>query len=133
MEKERKSGIKKQLLMLAGHLSVGLALLGIALPLLPTTPFLLLAMSCYIRSSEKFYHRLIHNRLFGKYIKNYQDGKGVPFRLKVLSISLLWTSILVTVFTLEAHFVLKAVLIFMAVAVSIHIMLIKPKKKSDHS
>lgn len=125
----KRSGFQRQLLMLAGHISVGLALLGVALPLLPTTPFLLLAMSCYMKSSEKFYHRLIHNRLFGKYIKNYQDGKGVPFRLKVLSISLLWTSILVTVFTLEAHLILKAVLIFIAVAVSIHIMLIKPKKK----
>ena len=67
---------KKWTLILVGSLSIGLAFLGIFLPLLPTTPFLLLAAACYLRSSDRFYHWLIYHKWFGNYIRNYREGRG---------------------------------------------------------
>ena len=81
-------------LIITGTFFVGLGILGIFLPLLPTTPFLLLAAACYARSSKRFYNWLLNNKWFGNYIKNYRDGKGVPLKVMVLSISLLWITII---------------------------------------
>ena len=75
------------LLISAGTVSVLLGILGIILPLLPTTPFLLLAAASYAKSSEKFYNWLINNRFFGNYIRNYREGKGIPLRVKISAIS----------------------------------------------
>ncbi|MFH0931814.1 MAG: YbaN family protein, partial [Candidatus Zixiibacteriota bacterium] len=75
-------------LIITGTFFVGLGVLGIFLPLLPTTPFLLLAAACYARSSKRFYNWLLNNRWFGSYIKDYKEGKGVPSKVKAISISL---------------------------------------------
>jgi len=63
------------------------------LPVLPTTPFLLLAAACYVRSSERFYAWLITNQWLGEYIKNYQEGRGMPRRTKIVVITMLWLTI----------------------------------------
>ena len=62
-------------------------------PVLPTTPFLLLAAICYARSSERFYHWLLNNRWFGEYLKNYREGRGIPLREKTLTVLALWLTI----------------------------------------
>jgi len=119
----------KGLLTIAGTFSVGLGILGIFLPLLPTTPFFLLAAACYGRSSEKFYHWLLNNKWFGKYIKNYQEGKGIPIKVKILSISLLWLTILFsTIFILDNLYV-RIILILIAAGVTIHIISIRFGKR----
>jgi uncharacterized membrane protein YbaN (DUF454 family) len=87
------SRLKRVLLIVAGTLFVGLGLLGAVLPILPTTPFLLLAAACYVRSSRRLYHRLLSNRLFGEYLRRFRDGEGVPLPTKVWAISLLWLSL----------------------------------------
>ncbi len=71
------SQVKKWTLIVAGTICVCLGVAGIFLPLLPTTPFLLLAAVCYAGSSPRFYHWLMNNRWFGRYIKNYREGKGL--------------------------------------------------------
>jgi len=76
-------------LIAVGNISVVLALLGIFLPLLPTTPFLLLAAACFARSSEKFYTRLLTNPLFGKYIRDWVEHRRVPVRTKIVAITLI--------------------------------------------
>ncbi len=110
------------LLIAAGTFSVFLGLLGIILPLLPTTPFLLLAAASYAKSSEKFYHWLINNRFFGSYIKNYRDGKGIPLRVKITAISFLWTTILITAVFFIPVIAVKILLIVIAVGVTVHIV-----------
>ena len=70
--------LTRVLLIAGGNLCVALAVLGLFLPVLPTTPFLLLAAVCYARSSERFYHWLVTNRWFGAYIRNYREGRGIP-------------------------------------------------------
>ena len=110
------------LLIAAGTVSILLGILGIILPLLPTTPFLLLAAASYARSSVKFYNWLINNRFFGSYIKNYRDGKGIPLKVKVTAISFLWITILATSFFFIPVFAVKILLIVIAVAVTVHIV-----------
>jgi uncharacterized protein len=112
----------KWLLIAAGTVSVFLGLLGIVLPLLPTTPFLLLGAACYARSSGKIYEWLIGNRLFGTYIKNYRDGNGVPVKIKISAISFLWTTILITTIFFIPVIIVKILLLVIASAVTIHIV-----------
>jgi len=114
--------LSKGVLIIAGTLFVGLGILGIFLPLLPTTPFLLLAAACYARSSERFYNWLLNNRWFGLYIKNYLEGKGVPLRVKVLSICFLWITIGYSVVFVVDTFLVRIILILIAVGVTIHIL-----------
>lgn len=84
-----------------GWLSVGLGVLGIFLPLLPTTPFMLLAAGCFARSSERFYCWITSHHRYGPMIADYLAGKGLPMRAKYLAISLLWLSILLGVFWVD--------------------------------
>lgn len=105
-----------------------LGLLGIFLPILPTTPFLLLASACYFRSSEKFYRLLLDNRLFGGYIRSYIEGRGIPVKTKIFVIILLWLSILFSVNFVVSIVWLKILLLIVAIGVTIHLVLIKPHK-----
>ncbi|WBX81607.1 YbaN family protein [Virgibacillus salarius] len=83
----------KLLLTICGTFSLGLGVLGIVVPILPTTPFLLLSAACYAKGSLKLYHWLLANRLFGPYIQNYRSGKGIPLKVKIVSILFLWLSL----------------------------------------
>ncbi|MCT1901458.1 YbaN family protein [Oceanobacillus sojae] len=90
--------MKKALLISCGSLSLGLGIIGIILPLLPTTPFLLLSAACYAKSSEKLYNWLLENKYFGSYIKNYRAGKGIPLKVKITAVSVLWLSLSFTIY-----------------------------------
>ncbi len=117
-----RSKPSKVLLIGLGFLFTGLGMLGIVLPLLPTTPFLLLAAACFARSSMRFYNWLLNNKLFGKYITSYLDGKGVPLSTKILSITILWISIVISAIFFVEIFWIKILLILIALAVSVHII-----------
>ncbi|GAK58924.1 hypothetical protein U27_05899 [Candidatus Vecturithrix granuli] len=113
---------KKWILIFVGSLSVGLAFAGIFLPLLPTTPFLLLAAACYIRSSDRFYHWLIYHKWFGSYIRNYREGRGIPLITKITAIMLLWLTIGYSVLFAVSALFLKFILIGIALGVTIHLL-----------
>ena len=116
-------------LILAGTFFLGLGIIGIFLPILPTTPFLLLAAACYARSSKRFYSWLLNNKWFGNYIKNYREGKGVPLKVKILSISFLWITIVFSAFFVVTILFVRIILILIAVAVTIHILSIRTLKR----
>jgi uncharacterized membrane protein YbaN (DUF454 family) len=128
-DKKPRKKIVKALYFTGGTISLILGIIGIVLPILPTTPFLLLAAACYARSSEKFYNWLLNNRILGYYIRNYREGKGMPKKIKIFTISLLWITILLTSFIFVRIVWIRYVLIIIAIAVTIHIILIRPKKK----
>lgn len=118
------------LLKIAGTVFVIIGGMGVVLPLLPTTPFLLLAAVCYARSSERLYRWLLYNRWFGSYIRNWHEGKGIPMKTKVLSILFLVLTIGYSAAVIVPFFIGKVALIIVAVCVSLHILSI-PTLKPD--
>ncbi len=122
------SKLKKQrairvLLMVAGTVCLCLGALGIFLPILPTTPFLLLAAACYMRSSERLHKWLINNRWFGEYIKNYQAGRGIPKKTKIVALAFMWIAILYsTFFVVDEFLIAQIVLLLVAAGVSVHLI-----------
>jgi uncharacterized membrane protein YbaN (DUF454 family) len=121
------------LLVVSGTLFVALGILGMFLPVLPTTPFLLLAAICYARSSKRFYHWLLTNRWFGEYIRNYREGSGIPLKQKVLTISLLWLTIGYAAWFVVSPWWVKLILLGIAVGVTTHLIRIKTFKTGDGS
>ena len=119
----------RYLLISAGTIFLWLGIIGIFLPILPTTPFLLLAAACYARSSKRFYDWLMNNKWFGTYIKNYREGRGIPIKIKIFTISLLWITILTSILFAISHFFFELILIVIAIGVTIHILTIKTYKK----
>jgi len=122
---------KRRLLIGAGTLCTGLGIIGIFIPILPTTPFLLLAAACYMRSSERFYQWLINNRIFGAYVRNYIEGRGIPIRIKIFTILLLWLTIGLSITFGVQNTIIRIVLICIAIGVTAHISLIKKRKVED--
>jgi len=119
---------KKILFITLGTFFVGIAIVGIIIPILPTTPFLLLSAALYARSSKRFYDWLLNNRLFGKYIKNYREGKGIPVYLKIMVITLLWVTIGVSIVFAVELWVVRILLVVIALGVSIHILKIRTSR-----
>lgn len=109
-------------------MSTGLGIIGIFVPILPTTPFLLLAAACYMRSSERFYRWLTSNRVFGAYVSNYIEGRGMPVRIKIFTTLLLWLTIGLSITFAVENLVIRIVLICIAVGVTVHIALIRKRR-----
>jgi len=115
----------KGILVVSGTFFLVLGIIGIFIPLLPTTPFLLLATACYIRGSKKFYNWLINNKWLGNYIKNYHEGRGIPRSVKIISITLLWITIIFSTIIIVSNFFIQIILIIIAIGVTIHIITVK--------
>ncbi len=126
---KKTSNLSRWLLISAGTFFIGLGIIGIFLPLWPTTPFLLLAAACYARSSKRFYNWLLNNRWFGNYIKNYREGKRIPLKVKVLSISFLWFAIGYSAIFIVHILLGRIILILIAIVVTMHILSIKTLKQ----
>jgi len=122
-QKERMSSkFKRGVFVVAGTIFLGLGCLGIFLPILPTTPLLLLSAACYYKGSKRMHRWLLNNKWFGKYIRNYMEGKGVSIRTKILAITLLWITICCSALFLVNIFFVQVILFVIALAVSIHII-----------
>lgn len=111
----------KYFYIVAGTICVGLGILGIFLPLLPTTPLLLLAAYLYARSSQKLYEKLITNRYLGNYIRNFINKKVIPLKAKAYAISLLWASMLLCIILGNFAVAIDILLFCIAVLASLHI------------
>jgi len=113
----------------SGSLFLLLGIIGIFMPILPTTPFLLLTAACYARGSKRFYNWLINNRLLGQYIKNYREGRGLPLNAKVITIMLLWFTISFSIIFFIDNYLIQIVLLIIAILVTIHIILIRTAER----
>jgi uncharacterized membrane protein YbaN (DUF454 family) len=126
----RKQKIVRASLFIAGTFLLALGAIGIFLPILPTTPFLLLSAACYLRSSERMHKWLLNNRWFGKYIRNYQEGKGIPLKTKILTMTVLWVAILYSAFiVLDEILIVQIALLAIALGVSVHLVRLPTLKK----
>ncbi|GAA0303318.1 hypothetical protein GGQ92_002986 [Gracilibacillus halotolerans] len=93
----------------SGTVSLAIGAIGIVVPILPTTPLIILAAFCFGKGSPALHQLLISNRYFGHYIKDYQEGKGVPLHIKFTAVFLVWTSVLFSLLVIP----LLAVKLFM--------------------
>jgi len=116
-----KNKAVKALLLFVGWLSVVLGVIGIFLPILPTTPFLLLAAACFIRTSPKFYNWLVGHPRLGKYLVYYLEGKGIPLKAKIYTITLIAISMGVTSYIVPVRAV-KILLPLVGVLVALYIV-----------
>jgi len=128
-KKNISNRLVKLLLIIAGSFFLIIGIIGIFFPVLPTTPFLVLAAACYAKSSERFYKWLINNKWFGSYIKNYREKKGISLKHKLYTISLLWVTILLSAFIIIKNLWIRVSLIIIAVLVTTHILTIKTYKE----
>jgi uncharacterized protein len=120
----RKDKAKRAVYLVVGTVSLGIACVGIVLPLLPTTPFLLLAAACYLKSSKRMNNWLLNHKLFGQYIKNYLEGKGISLRAKVISLAFLWTTICFSALFVMPFLIVQVILLVVAIAVTVHLILV---------
>ena len=118
--------------ILLGSLSVVVGIIGIFVPLLPTAPFLLFAAYCYARSSERFYNWLMNNRVFGSYIKNYREGRGILMRDKIVTLVVLWITISYTSFIAISVWWGKVGMLLFAIVTTIRVMRIKTYRPDSH-
>ena len=121
-EKRIKNSVVRVLLIILGLVSLGMGVLGIFLPLLPTTPFMLLSAFLFIRSSDRLYQWLINHRLFGKYIHDYLEKRTIPRRVKWFTLSLLWITIIMTITTLQLNEPGRGLLLLIAAGVTFHVL-----------
>ena len=113
------------LFILLGSLSLVLAVVGIFLPLLPTTPLLLLAAALYLRSSPRLYEWLLNHKYLGSYIRNFREHRAIPLRAKIVSVALIWITLLYCALWVVPQIWIKILLIGLAVALTIHILSFK--------
>ena len=111
-----------------GTFSLGIGIIGIVVPLLPTTPFLLLSAACYAKGSERMYHWFINIKWIGNVIKNYHEGKGISIKGKIISIIFLWTTIAVSMMLMWPNILVQLVLLIIAISVTYHISSLKTMK-----
>ena len=123
------SSFRKGIFVVAGTISLGLGALGVFLPVLPTTPFLLLSAAFYYKGSERMHRWLLNNKLFGNYIKNYKEGRGIALKAKAITLCLLWTTICYSAFFIVNVTALQIVLFVIAGGVSIHILTLPTFRK----
>ncbi|TBU96028.1 YbaN family protein [Stutzerimonas kirkiae] len=116
-----RSPLLRYLLLALGWLSVALGVLGIFLPVLPTTPFLLLAAACFVRSSRRFYEWLVGHPRLGPWFRDYLEGNGIPLKGKCYAIGLMWLSIGVSCWIVPLPWARLAMLTS-AVLVSLYIL-----------
>ncbi len=129
--KPKRNRVTRVLLMIAGTVSLVFAVVGLVLPLIPTTPFLLLTAACYCRSSERLYNWLMNNKWFGEYIRNYREGKGIPLKTKILALTFLWVTISISALFFVQILIVQVVLLVVAIAVSIHILRLPTYRKKS--
>lgn len=123
---------KRILYIILGTLFFILGYIGIFVPLLPTTPFWLLTCWFYIRSSKRLYDKVMSNRYFGPYIKDFVEDKSITLKTKIISLSIMWLSaILTSVFIINSWWV-RGVLLFISAGVTWHILSFCTKKRHNN-
>ena len=118
--------LKKKIYICVGLLSIVLGIVGTFLPVMPTVPFLLVALFCFERSSKKYHDMILNNRYFGKVLKDYYDGRGLTIFVKIKAILFLTCGIVFSIYKVQ-NLHLRIMLFVIWLGVSLHIMLLKTK------
>ena len=106
--------------IIAGSLSLVIGIIGIFLPILPTTPFLILASACYMRGSQRMADWMLANRWFGPTLRDFHAGRGIPVRTKIWAISMLWISLAISAWFMPVPWA-RPLLLIPGVSLSIYL------------
>lgn len=123
--------VRRWFLIILGTLALGLGVIGIFVPLLPTTPLLLAAAACYLRSSERMYGWLMNHRRLGPFITNYRQHGAITKKHKIMTLVLLWTAIGYSAIWATRSLVLRIGLLAIAAGVTIHVLSLRTLKHDD--
>lgn len=121
--------MKSKLLIFCGSISLGLGILGIFLPVLPTTPFLLLSATCYFHGSKSMYMWLMNHKRLGPYIRSFREEKSIPLRAKIVSVTMVWLTLLYCATFIAEHLLLRTFFIVLAIGITWHILSFKTRKQ----
>lgn len=110
------------ILTVLGLISLGFAILGVFLPVLPTTPLLLLAAFFFLRGNRRLYDWLMNHPRFGPYISNFLKYKAIPLRVKIIAVTTLWLTLLYCAIFVAGHWAFRLFFILIAAAVTAHIL-----------
>lgn len=113
--------MKKILLMTIGSISLVLGFIGVFLPVIPTTPFVLVSLACFMNTSEKMHHFVMTNKHLGPYARAYANGEGIPKRAKLKAVFLIWITIGFSVIFVLDKLPLRIMLLVIATIVSTYI------------
>ncbi len=116
-------------MILFGSIFLGLGFVGIIVPGLPTTPFLLLAAGCYVRSSDRLYSWLLDHKLFGKYIHNFRETRSISLRSKIISLIVMWVMLGLSIYIFIKIIPVKIIIALLGVIGSLVILLIPTLRK----
>lgn len=119
----------KLILNVVGILAVVLGVVGLFLPLLPTTPFLLLASACFMRGSERLHRRLLANPWCGKLIRDFEEHRSIPRRAKVLALVTMWLSISLSIYLVPQPW-LRLLLAAIASGVTVYLLRLRSTGKN---
>ncbi len=130
----KRTMVTRYVLIAAGFLSVGTGIVGIFIPLLPTTPFLLLAAACFARSSERFHTWLLQHRFLGSYIRNYREQRGMTRNAKTVVLVFLW-GVMIHNFIILPEWWIRVGFALLGTTVTIHILRLRtvPSRKDAES
>jgi len=121
-KKVYRTKFKRSFYFVAGTICLIFGAVGVFLPILPTTPLLLLAAACYYKSSTRMHQWMLTNRWFGNYLRNYAEGKGISVKAKLFTISLLWILISYSTFLVVNNVIIQLILFAVAIGVTIHLI-----------
>ncbi len=118
----------RYILTILGLISLGLGIMGAFLPVLPTTPLLLLSAALFLRGNRRLYDWLMNHPRLGVYISNFMKHKAIPLRVKIVAVSMLWITLLYCAIWVAGHWAFRLFFILIAIGVTIHILSYKTLK-----
>lgn len=120
--------MKNILLIICGIIALGIGMVGVVVPVLPTTPFVLVSAACFGGSSKRLYNKLVSTKYFGDFILNYKNKTGIDKKVKIKAIMFLWTSLIISALIFRTPLVI-GILLIVGIVVTAHILLIKTSNK----
>lgn len=114
--------IRASILLVCGWTSLAFGVVGLVVPVLPTVPFVLLAAACFVRGSERSHRWLVTHPLFGRHIADFEAGRGIARRAKIVALATLWASVLLSVLLFVPLLAADLAMLAVAAAVSVYIL-----------
>ena len=110
------------ILTVLGIISLALGIMGAFVPVLPTTPFLLLSAALFLRGNRRLYDWLMNHPRLGTYIRNFTVHKSIPLKVKIISVSLIWITLLNCAVFVAEHWAFRAFFVLLAIVITMHIL-----------